>query len=168
MDATEMHFAYNEAIRQKLDHEHSVMKNRTEWHHVVQVFLLTAFYHLYDSWALLYDKIWMLTIFGAVYALSTLYSLWISDKARSCLFMHWNRYCEENGLKWEHFPLVTGDPLPLIRGIKYDPSIFNDMNLKWYDLFLANKFLGWLKLYKFMPILFLVIWIICFFEVNPL
>ena len=73
MDATEMHFAYNEAIRQKLDHEHSVMKNRTGWHHVVQVFLLTAFYNLYDSDSLLYDKIWMLTIFGAVYALSALY-----------------------------------------------------------------------------------------------
>ena len=46
MDATEMHFAYNEAIRQKLDHEHSVMKNRTGWHHVVQMVIFMIFYQV--------------------------------------------------------------------------------------------------------------------------
>ena len=46
MDATEMHFAYNEAIRQKFDHEHSVMKNRSGWHHVVLMVIFAEFYHI--------------------------------------------------------------------------------------------------------------------------
>jgi hypothetical protein len=40
------HLAFNEVVRQKLDHEHSVMNNKTGWHHVIQIGMFTVFFSL--------------------------------------------------------------------------------------------------------------------------
>jgi len=168
MDSIEMHFAYNEAIRQKLDHEHSVMKSRTAWHHIVQIAMFTGFYKIMSTdFPLQYTK-YLLPVMGIIYAFSALYSIWVSEKARASIFMHWNRYREKHGLEWEDFPPVSGDPFEHIRKSLDDPTIRKDMNLKCTDICLAHYVPHWLMLYRFIPILFLIIWCICLFEVITL
>lgn len=172
MDATDKHFAYNEAVRQKLDHEHSVMSSRTGWHHAIQIAMFTGFYSLFDldsssNSHLLEQLKHVLPILGIIYALSALYSLWVSERARACILMHWNRYLAENNLKWEDFPPVSGDPIPHIRNSNIDPTIAIDMKLKCYDRFLSSKCFHWFMLYKFIPILFVILWCICLYQVHP-
>ena len=168
MDATEMHFAYNEAIRQKLDHEHSVMKNRTGWHHIVQMGMFMGFYQIMTKeFPLQYTK-YLLPVMGIIYAFSALYSIWVSEKARASIFMHWNRYREKNKLEWEDFPPVSGDPFEHIKKSLDEPSIRIDMNLKCIDICIAHYVPHWFMLYKFIPILFLIIWCVCLFEVISL
>ena len=121
-------FDFNEAIRQKLDHEHSVMSNRTGWHHAIQIAMFVAFYTIVASnLPFHYLKI-SIPVLGILYALSAIYSLWISDKARSCILMHWNRFLTRNNLKWEDFPPVSGNPLPHIEKSEKDQTIRDDMN----------------------------------------
>lgn len=40
------HFAFNDAVRQKLDNEHSVMSSRRGWHHAIQIGLFIGFFFL--------------------------------------------------------------------------------------------------------------------------
>ena len=161
MEATEMYFAYNEAIRQKFDHEHSVMKNRTGWHHVVQMAMLTGFYEiLTKDFPLQYPK-YLLPAMGIIYAFSALYSIWVSEKARAGLFMHWNRFLKKHELAWENFSPVSGDPFDHIKKSLDDPSIRKDMKLKCIDICIAHYVPHGFMLYKFIPILFLIIWSVC-------
>jgi hypothetical protein len=155
MDSTDKHYAYNEAIRQKLDHEHSVIKSRTDWHHIIQIAMFTGFYTIMNSEFPLHLINYILPILGIIYALSALYSIWVSEKARACIFMHWNRYLNKNGLKWEDFPPVSGDPIPHIKNCRTDLAIFIDMNLKPLDYPKAKYLSKWFMLYRFIPVVLL-------------
>ena len=117
------HFAFNEAVRQKLDHEHSVISNRTGWHHAIQIAMFTGFYEILKSDFPLHCIKYVLPIMGILYALSAICSLWGNEKARACIFMHWNRYRMKNGLDWEDFPPVSGNPLPHIKKSEDAPTI---------------------------------------------
>ena len=161
MDATEMHFAYNEAIRQKLDHEHSVMKNRTGWHHIVQMVMFMGFYQIMiKDFPLQYTK-YLLPAMGIIYAFSAIYSIWVSEKARASIFMHWNRYREKNELKWEVFSLVSGNPLPHIEASEKKQKFRNEMNLRCVDVFIDKNVPHYFMPYRFISILFIILWIVC-------
>lgn len=159
------HFKYNEAIRAKLVHEHSVMKNRIAWHHIVQIAMFTGFYKMMSpDFPLHYIKV-ILPFLGIIYALSALYSIWVSEIARAGIFMHWNRHLKEYNLKWEDFPPVSGDPFELLRKSMDDLSIRKDMNLRCVDILMAHCVPHWFMLYRFIPILFIIIWCVCLFEI---
>lgn len=158
-------YAYNEAVRQKLDHEHAVMSHRTGWHHAIQIAMFVAFYTIVSSNApFRYLKI-AIPVLGILYALSALYSLWISDKARACLLMHWNRFLDANNLKWEYLPPVSGNPLPHIENSEHDQSIRDDMHLNCIDILIAKHVPHWFMLYQFIPRLFIVVWVVCLIEI---
>lgn len=55
------HLAFNEAVRQKLDHGHSVMNNRTGWHHVIQIGMFTVF-SLYHTLGNVFSRYFLLDI----------------------------------------------------------------------------------------------------------
>ena len=158
-------YAFNEAIRQKLDHEHSVMSNRTGWHHAIQIAMFVAFYTIVAlNLSFHYLKI-SIPVLGILYALSAIYSLWISDKARASILMHWNRFLTRNNLKWEDFPPVSGNPLPHIEKREKDQTIRDDMNLTCIDILFAKYVPHCFMLYRFIPLIFIIIWVVCFIEI---
>ena len=167
MDEIERHYAYNEGVRQELHHEHSVMNSRTGWHHVIQIAMFTAFYKIVDQTypsPLFLMKI-ILPIIGVIYAKSALYSLWVSEKARACILMHWNRYQVANNIEWEKFPLVTGDPFSHIRDSEEDEVQQLDMGLTKRDFKIAKKIPHWFMLYNFIPYVFLLLWASCLINI---
>lgn len=159
------HFAFNEAVRQKLDHEHSVMNNRIGWHHAIQIAMFTGFYKVVSPEFPLHHLKYILPIMGVIYASSAIYSLWVSKKARACIFMHWNRYQTACNINWEDYPPVSGDPIPHILNSKKDRTIYKDMELKRGNYFFAKYFSKWFMLYEFIPILFILLWMVCFIDV---
>ena len=158
-------YAFNEAIRQKLDHEHSVMSNRTGWHHAIQIAMFVALYTIVASHLPFHFLKTAIPILGILYALSAIYSLWISDKARACILMHWNRFLTRNNLKWEDFPPVSGNPLPHIEKSEKDQTIRDDMNITCIDILIAKYVPHCFMLYRFIPLIFIIIWVVCFIEI---
>lgn len=160
------HFAFNEAIRQKLDHEHSVMSHRTGWHHAIQIAMFTGFYMLLDVKHEMHFIQYALPVIGIIYALSARFSIWVSEKARACILMHWNRYRAKNdNVDWENLPPVSGDPIPFIKKSANDLTIRKDMDLDCVDLFIGRYVPHFFMLYRFIPIVFIVLWIICLIEI---
>lgn len=167
MDSTNGHYAYNEGIRQELHHEHSVMNSRTGWHHVIQIAMFTAFYKIADQTypsSLFLMKLF-LPIIGIFYAMSALYSLWVSEKARACILMHWNRYQAANNIKWENYPPVTGDPFSHIRDSEEDEVKRKDMGLTKKDFKIVKKIPHWFMLYNFIPYIFMFLWTLCLINI---
>lgn len=158
-------YAFNEAVRQKLDHEHTVMSNRTGWHHAIQIAMFVGFYSIETSGHSFRLLKIVLPIIGVLYAFSAIYSLWISKQARACILMHWNRFLKQNELCWEKLPPVSGDPLPHIINSEHDQSIRDDMNLKCKDILIAKYVPHWFMLYRFIPLIFIIIWTVCFIEI---
>lgn len=160
------HFAFNEAIRQKLDHEHSVMSSRKGWHHAVQIAMFTGFYVLMDTKHETHFIQYALPILGIVYAFSAMFSIWVSEKARACILMHWDRYRRKNcNVDWENLPPVSGDPFSHLKNSAEDPMIRKDMHLKCLDLLLGCCIPHGFMLYRFIPILFVILWTVCLIEI---
>jgi hypothetical protein len=161
------HLAYNEAIREELHHEHSVMNHRTGWHHVIQIAMFTAFYKLAEK--TYPDPLFLIKLFlpiiGIVFAKSGLYSIWVTEKARACILMHWNRYRDTYKMRWEDYPPVTGDPFSHIKDSIEDPVKRKDMRLTNRDMKIAQKVPHRFMLYNFIPYVFIVLWTFCFLNV---
>lgn len=156
-------YAFNDAIRQKLDHEHSVMSNRTGWHHAIQIAMFVGFYSIETSDHFCLLKI-VLPIIGVLYAFSAIYSCGLANRL-ALVFLCIGIGTLKYELCWEKLPPVFGDPLPHIINSEHDQSIRDDMNLKCKDILIAQYVPHWFMLYRFIPLIFIIIWAVCFIEI---
>lgn len=173
---------YHNIIRMMITTENEIRNSRINWFLVIQGFLFAGLCEIFskESICLCCDKnkylILIIVIIGIVTSISFLFAAWRSEKAISMAMNAWNLFLEEKPAVIKDYPpicLITdsiiSEKIPMKDVIGINDWI-EDINRLMYPKGreckkcwdrLINKF-EWLMPYKFLPIVFIMVWSIIF------
>ena len=177
---------YHNIIREMIKSENKLRSSRNNWFVAIQSFLFTAVCHicLDDSFSTCCSScndmkkclLAIAVLIGIITSISFLFAAWRSAKAIAMAMSAWDKFLEENKNVIEDYPPVCLITDSIIS--KTVPSMDNIGIENWVKCMnkqmypegkeckkcrdkLINKF-EWLMPFKFIPLFFIVIWVILF------
>ena len=148
---------YDKTIRDLISQETKVVNTRMNWGYLIHSLLFTAFWKVATDTSVptslpKYLQLFIIIV-GVIFSLSAIYSFWVNERAIAFILSRWDDYLDKNNLKHEDFPPVwAGSAI----------SINNTFGIKgkWKKWLYQKVYfkLGFLILYRIIPLLFLLIW----------
>lgn len=149
---------YDKVIRKLIEKETDIVDTRIRWSFLMHSVLLTAYWKVVESAN--EDKkiyIFILTIVGICFSISSLYTVWSSERAIAFILSKWNDFILNKGYSYDDFPPVWAGSTKTINnciGVK------NERKKKWYKNIYFH--MGGMSMYKFIPRSFLFVWFVLF------
>lgn len=144
---------YERVVRQMIDRETDIVNRRIHWAFLMQSALFAAYWYVINSTVA--DKnlyIVLILISGVCFSLSTIYSVWTSERAIAYILSKWNNVLNKYGQSFDSFPPVWagGSALNNIHGVE---GCFRQCLYKHFFYHI-----GYMSMYKVIPHLFFIIW----------
>lgn len=149
---------YDKVIRKLIEKETDIVDTRIRWSFLMHSVLLTAYWKVAESAnedKIIYMSI--LTIVGVCFSISSLYTVWSSERAIAFILSKWNDFILNKGYTYDDFPPVWAGSTETINnciGVK------GERKKKWYKNIYFH--MGGMSMYKFIPRSFLFVWFVLF------
>lgn len=149
---------YDKVIRKLIEKETDIVDTRIRWNFLMHSVLLTAYWKVVESAnedKIIYISI--LTIVGVCFSISSLYTVWSSERAIAFILSKWNNYILNKGYSYDDFPPVWAGSTETINnciGVK------SEHKKKWYKNIFFH--MGGMSMYKVIPRSFLFVWFALF------
>ena len=141
-------------VRQMIDRETDIVDRRIHWAFLMQSVLFAAYWYVLNS--TIDDKnlyIALIISIGMCFSVSTIYSVWTSERAIAFILSIWNKSLKELGLSCESFPPVWagGESINNTEGVNNCVKIFLYKNI-FYRMEIMS-------MHKVIPRLFFIVWL---------
>ena len=139
--------------RQMIDRETEIVNQRIRWAFFMQSALLAAYWNVINSSVVNRDVYISLIIFtGVFFSVSTVYSVWTSERAIAFILKKWDECLNTNKQLSDSFPLVWagGSAVNNTHGVESHFKKYLYKHLFYH--------IGCMSMYKVIPCLFFIIW----------
>lgn len=149
---------YDKVIRNLIEKETDIVDTRIRWSFLMHSVLLTAYWKVAESAnenKIIYISI--LTIVGVCFSISSLYTVWSSERAIAFILSKWNNYIHNNGYSYDDFPPVWAGSIETINNCI---DVKSERKKKRYKNIYFH--MGGMSMYKVIPRSFLFVWFAIF------
>lgn len=149
---------YDKVIRNLIEKETDIVDTRIRWSFLMHSVLLTAYWKVAESAnenKIIYISI--LTIVGVCFSISSLYTVWSSERAIAFILSKWNNYIHNNGYSYDDFPPVWAGSTETINNCI---DVKSERKKKRYKNIYFHT--GGMSMYKVIPRSFLFVWFAIF------
>lgn len=147
---------YDKVIRKLIEKETDIVDTRIRWSFIMHGVLFTAYWNVLGS--NLENQCWyigIIIVIGVCFAMSSVYSVWSSERAIAFILSKWDKYLLDNRLSSGDFPPVWVGSKDAINNVEETSSKFK----KWLYKNVCFR-MGFMSMYNIIPRIFLLAWIV--------
>lgn len=150
---------YDKVIRKLIEKETDIVDTKIRWSFLMHSVLFTAYWEVTKS--INEDKawyIWGLIFIGICFSISSIYTVWSSERAIAFILSKWDKYILDRGFSYDDFPPVWAGCTEAINNYI---GVEKQTTKKIYEKIYFH--MGGMSMYNMIPKLFLLVWLVVLF-----